>query len=1517
MANLKKDLPEVYKYIRKQKVHRKWTALVTAAAIIVSLGTVHQLILPAKTMDKDTAVQTPGVETAAETAKTAVVAEKEGAAPAEQEDLSEKAQTPNSAEAVQTKSADDAILEQQTEETSSEQNVAPDTSEKQAAAEANFKAGTVSFHGSDYTVTADYGSDAGFADGVQLSVREISRNQDADSYHNYCSQALRKLQNEKGDSAALKTARFFDITFLAADGTVIEPKAAVNMKITYDNPLDVEKSSDVDAVHFDKNEGLELVEVQTDAGNDGEQVKEISFSADSFSVYGIVETSLQTEFQISNQNGEDTTYLVTVTYGKDANIPEGSTLRVAPYSEGSKDYEYAKKAVLASKQENGEKVSLSGFGFVAMDVSIIGPDGKEIEPDAPVRVNFKIKSLPNVDDIHDVLGTLEIQHHVETPDGIVVDTVYDGDSAEPTFDVATDEEAIAAGKAVDPDSYVGESDTKSAEEDFETSFEADVFSTYSINYYYGYGQKNIHYVDTAGNELTPTMTPNFNNLYAFLVYDIEGYDYVSTHRGARNGPSIAPLLRASNETSFNGSVAVRYSTGTRWVDLPEDDVYVVYEPKKQPTTGGKVTPSEDEEWPEGDDAPHFSKTSLHNGNGTNNISLSIKAAEKDIQDHVKANVVVVFDVSGSMSTRLSGNTRLAAGKEAINHLADTLLSKRDAEGNPLVKMGLVSFSTTAQTNVSISDPASTNLDAYKGVVNRLSANGGTNWEQALRLANQMTVDSDAVTYVVFVTDGDPTFRISRGNVSDSELDNFSEGSYQYYRNNSVFGEGNADTKERNFDAAVNEVRNILSNNKNFYAIGVSNDVQKVTNLVTEGGGSADHAFLATDTAGLTQAFDSIASSINSKLGFGNIEVTDGVTSLTNAEMKVMQTVDPGSFKYYRYGGKDNKYGADEAHKTEWTTRAADGCAAADYNKSKGAVEWNMGDTFQLEDGVTYVVEFTVWPSQGAYDLIADLNNGKRTFSELTAAEKAQVVEVKAPVGNEIGKYALKTNTDEVNATYQKTTKSGDKVSVSGEEKLKAVYHEKIEDMALTSDFITIKKEWNNKLDERSASGLELTVTKDGKPYLEHVKVNPANGWTSGKEYISAGFITTKAGGGYVVREKGHDYTIIEPEEFEYYWELTAPVYRPMVVDGELQLLIKTDEPEGTDGKDYYTIEGKTYQVKTGANAVTATNDRRSVLDLTKEIAAEEDAVDIPDPDALFTYTVSVTDADGKDVYFSAQDSSGATVEIQNRSPNVTAEVKEGKPTGYYYVPSGESFTIAIKARWHVRFINLPTGTTYSIAETGKGEDKGFQFVQASAKATNGGTPGTVSQETVRGSIEKTNNEFDVTYTNKWLTKQIQIIKVDEKGNKLSGAKFSLAKGPSEIARFTSSSEQGELINLGKGTYCLTEMEAPNGYVILSNKIYFAVNADGSVALSNEEGQTQITGADGNFMPVSYENVSISNQPGAPATITVKNTPGTVLPNTGGSGTLLYTLGGLMLAIISVMMFGFRMRRRRKEDSKSL
>ena len=188
-----------------------------------------------------------------------------------------------------------------------------------------------------------------------------------------------------------------------------------------------------------------------------------------------------------------------------------------------------------------------------------------------------------------------------------------------------------------------------------------------------------------------------------------------------------------------------------------------------------------------------------------------------------------------------------------------------------------------------------------------------------------------------------------------------------------------------------------------------------------------------------------------------------------------------------------------------------------------------------------------------------------------------------------------------------------------------------------------------------------------------------------------------------------------------------------------------------------------------------------------------------------------------------------------------------------------------------------------------------------------------------------NKDAQVVFTNKLASVDVQLKKVREDGTTtISGSVFDLYKygnswtsvqtaiEPGKAASGTTSavSNPVDLGELGIGRYRLTETKAPDGYIILAKHIYFQVyrdTKDGVVKarLTDEAG----TALDS---PANKQAIDGPGTGDTPAyTITVKNTPGAVLPNTGGPGTLPYTLGGLMLIIASAVMYGFRMRRKER------
>ena len=158
----------------------------------------------------------------------------------------------------------------------------------------------------------------------------------------------------------------------------------------------------------------------------------------------------------------------------------------------------------------------------------------------------------------------------------------------------------------------------------------------------------------------------------------------------------------------------------------------------------------------------------------------------------------------------------------------------------------------------------------------------------------------------------------------------------------------------------------------------------------------------------------------------------------------------------------------------------------------------------------------------------------------------------------------------------------------------------------------------------------------------------------------------------------------------------------------------------------------------------------------------------------------------------------------------------------------------------------------------------------------------------------------------YIDTSVTLRKVNENGEDLPGSKFSLCKHSGNnwevVSRYSeidlTKQSQITLTRLSAGRYRLEETLAPDKYVILTKYIYFNIDQDGNVSLTDESG----AGANSN------ENAVLS---GTGSLITVKNDRGTALPATGGSGTRAITLTGALLTAAAGALFLFRRRTRRE------
>jgi len=823
------------------------------------------------------------------------------------------------------------------------------------------------------------------------------------------------------------------------------------------------------------------------------------------------------------------------------------------------------------------------------------------------------------------------------------------------------------------------------------------------------------------------------------------------------------------------------------------------------------------------DEPEHAKILQQNEDGTYTIALNITGESEKKPQHV--NVIVIVDRSGSMGeptgpdqatytasndngnprygivngeyVRLTryqqfgryyyyyGNTqytgtryirtvlesRLDATQDAVNGLAEALLGYNTQTGNDsdTVEMALVSFSTNSTTDVA----KTTSYATFSGEVDDLEAEGGTNWESALSRANGISFGDEDPTYVIFFSDGAPTFHTSNGGYNN------------YNSDYGVYGSGQEEepNMERSYTQAADDAQRLATKvgAEKFYTIfayGEDFGATYMTDLTEAAGAPAGNNYTAANTVALQQAFAEILQAIEMS-GIGNVDIEDGTTSsVTTASgtAHLLDVAEPSTFKYYRAGGTDEngneKYDSDANTITDpdgnvtnigeqWTD-----APAATFED--GAVKWDLGEDFLLENGVTYTVTFDCWPSQETLDHIASIKNDPTYYDSLDPAIKQYL------------------NRDGSLATNTSATLSYDDTRTDHNEKEDDPIGYENPDPVETSavEQLAVSKDWHNELEDEwdKPDEIVLDVTRDGNNTYT-ATLNDGNEWKDGV-YISIGIMRTSGEGEDEEIElltTGHNFTFAEPGAASgYKWELNVPTVRPMKINGTDTILVLVDEDhQPPAGAKTYTLPAKdgvaggTYYVDNEMVSLTATNERRSSLNIRKVVEGE----DVPE-DATFPFTLNVVNSlapeeependPGHDsdwwVWISVRDMS--ETDDPEQAPPVTDAVVSGATHaggGWYYGVSGQDIVLNVKDGYSIRLNNLPVDSSYTVTE---GElDSGFIFEDGEIEIIDGSGTKTDTFELdkeaqkVSGEIEETNTLYQVTMTNKYELIDINVDKV--------------------------------------------------------------------------------------------------------------------------------------------------------------
>ena len=820
------------------------------------------------------------------------------------------------------------------------------------------------------------------------------------------------------------------------------------------------------------------------------------------------------------------------------------------------------------------------------------------------------------------------------------------------------------------------------------------------------------------------------------------------------------------------------------------------------------------------DAPDHSKDLIINDDGTYTLELTVTGdSEKQV---TKANVVIVLDTSESMNdstgntttvytptteygnntyglidgeyvplerrgrgnnstywyngvqytgtryTRQNHNqTRLEAAKEAVNSIAEALLSNNGEDGNPedVVELALIDFNAHATIRIT----KTTSYEEFSAEVNALGTSNGTNWESALAAANSIDFGDTDKVYVIFVTDGNPSVRDSANGYDADWNDEYDAYVSWWDRDNTT----------RAYNAATDDAKAIVDANKELYTVGVYGNVDRMESLTEAAGAPASNYYSAEDTAAFQEALNSILNKIE-MAGIGSVQITDGTTAnvtATTGAISHLLVVDPESFLYYK-GDKE----ADEW--TPWTE--AEGAPTATYED--GTVVWDLKSLGVLENGVTYKVTFRVWPSQDTMDLIADLKNHPEKYDQLD--ENIREYLVRTGTGSS-AVYTLKTNTDAV-LTFVDTRPGG---TQNGS----ADYTNPDPVGTRATETLAISKKWENNLDERLKTPVTLTVLMDDDSW-DSFKLDEDNDWST-NVFISVGIMTDDGNGNIEILTPGHDFSFGELGSDVYNWQLKSEIVHPMLINGVLTILYRygTEAPTDVEG-DYYKIGDYYYIVgEIGQNVVDliAVNERRSYLELEKAVETVDGFSTFEDQ--LFEFTITITDPNEDDIWFSVKESkeSGARYITVDDGLEVTGATKDAN-SNYYVATSGTPFTIKIKKGWNVRIINLLSNTSYEIVET---LDNKFELVGTLLEVTTaeGTTPTEGTDLTVSGDIETTNTYYSIIYTNKIVGTEITVTKVWEDGDNAGETR------PDSITVVLSNGEEAELNEDNDWTYTFTDL----------------------------------------------------------------------------------------------------------------
>lgn len=361
---------------------------------------------------------------------------------------------------------------------------------------------------------------------------------------------------------------------------------------------------------------------------------------------------------------------------------------------------------------------------------------------------------------------------------------------------------------------------------------------------------------------------------------------------------------------------------------------------------------------------------------TLHLTASGDSTSSTVTTTTPADIVLVMDKSGSMKGELDNNA-----KEAANALAKKLLTDKNSTlpSEQQVQMAVVTFSTKA----SLKQKFTTNVSEINNAV-RGNPDGGTNWEAALKQANDLQGRSGVKKHIIFLSDGNPTYRTSSYGGSCYSYSYSWGGNYTpqpeyttkatckaagYYwlgenpdgGSDGAYGAGNSDDYGFNYAAALAEANK--RGDAALYVVKTSTEANKMADLASEANAVNGEEFDGTNAENLTNAFDQIYSSITSSAKIKVFSITDTLS----------QWVDPVDFSNATNGADITRHVTVKNGSTVLTSGYAATYSVDNSGNRTVTVTFNGAEGIVAEKADNIDVSFKVKPSDAAYADYADKN----------------------------------------------------------------------------------------------------------------------------------------------------------------------------------------------------------------------------------------------------------------------------------------------------------------------------------------------------------------------------------------------------------------------------------------------------------------------------------------------------------------------------------------------------------------